>query len=181
MDKEKIKVTSADIGKKVIYRQAWMQPENFEHGVITNFNDSYVFVRYGHETQSKSTRYDDLVYEDVKVEPKPTYWKDLWHSYGYFLKLFLESIVECINQLFNIIGYLLCLVLLPCMELARYWKEKPFWIKLRFQHRLSHLKKISSLETTKNLLDHYQSDPLYTWSIQQIDQRIRKLQIQGKD
>jgi len=32
-----------------------------EHGVITSVNDSYVFVRYGRDINSKATRAEDLL------------------------------------------------------------------------------------------------------------------------
>lgn len=53
-----IKVTDADIGRAVIYRAA----PNFEpeQGVITSFNDKYVFVRYGSGLRGVATDPDDL-------------------------------------------------------------------------------------------------------------------------
>lgn len=44
--------TGDDIGRKVVYRG--------EEGVITSFNDSYVFVRYGSDFGVKATRREDL-------------------------------------------------------------------------------------------------------------------------
>jgi hypothetical protein len=41
-----------DIGRSVIYRTAESEPEE---GVITSFNGSYVFVRYGANQNSKAT------------------------------------------------------------------------------------------------------------------------------
>lgn len=47
-----------DIGRLVIYREI---PGHIrEQGVITSFNDGYVFVRYGSDTHSKATRREDL-------------------------------------------------------------------------------------------------------------------------
>lgn len=71
-----IEPTTQDIGRRVMY-----VPENrladpfdqvvfahrgvnsrvpVEEGVITSFNSSYVFVRYGAEPASKATRREDL-------------------------------------------------------------------------------------------------------------------------
>lgn len=59
MSKEQeIKVTKKDIGRLVIYNPGYKT----EEGVITSFNDTYVFVRYGSEVQSKATYYRDLKY-----------------------------------------------------------------------------------------------------------------------
>lgn len=53
-----IKVTASDIGRGVVYRTA----PNFEpeQGVITSFNDKYVFVRYGNGLRGVATDPDDL-------------------------------------------------------------------------------------------------------------------------
>jgi hypothetical protein len=53
-----IKVAEADIGRAVVYRTA----PNFEpeQGIITSFNDKYVFVRYGLGSTSAATDPDDL-------------------------------------------------------------------------------------------------------------------------
>ena len=47
-----------DIGRQVVYRTA----PNFEpeEGVITSFNESHVFVRYGTSVTSQATNRDDL-------------------------------------------------------------------------------------------------------------------------
>jgi len=47
-----------DIGRKVVYRDrhGW----KVEEGVITSFNDTCVFVRFGDDTGSKGTRREDL-------------------------------------------------------------------------------------------------------------------------
>ncbi len=43
-----IEPTQNDIGRKVIYRERGDFPgRKVEEGVITSFNDHYVFVRYG--------------------------------------------------------------------------------------------------------------------------------------
>lgn len=52
-----IEPTSKHIGCKVVYRNGLGQ---FEDGVITSFNDHYVFVRYGADAHSKATRREDL-------------------------------------------------------------------------------------------------------------------------
>jgi hypothetical protein len=48
----------ADIGRKVVYRDpgGWKVDE----GVISSFNDTCVFVRYGTDTGWKGTRREDL-------------------------------------------------------------------------------------------------------------------------
>ena len=55
-----INPTEKDIGRKVYYKRDWMRPEDYDYGVITSFNDTYVFVRYCNQTHSKSTRREDL-------------------------------------------------------------------------------------------------------------------------
>ncbi len=53
------KLTSSHIGRTVIYTpRHW--GGRLEEGVITNFNDRYIFVRYGKESDSKATSPDDL-------------------------------------------------------------------------------------------------------------------------
>lgn len=47
-----------DIGRKVIYRDR--SGAKVEEGVITSFNEHYVFVRYGADQGSKGTRPEDL-------------------------------------------------------------------------------------------------------------------------
>ena len=49
------------IGRKVVY-QPFKNCDNncLEYGVITSVNDTYVFVRYGNDVNSKSTRPEDL-------------------------------------------------------------------------------------------------------------------------
>lgn len=49
--------TAADIGRLVIYRRGEYYGEE---GQITDFNDTYVFVRYADDRHSKATRYQDL-------------------------------------------------------------------------------------------------------------------------
>ena len=53
-----IKPTDADVGRAVVYRTA---PQYLpEQGVITSFNDKYVFVRYGAKINSEATDPSDL-------------------------------------------------------------------------------------------------------------------------
>lgn len=53
-----IEPTPSDIGRTVVYQdRGCMQ---IEEGVITSFNDAYVFVRYGSEHTPKATRRQDL-------------------------------------------------------------------------------------------------------------------------
>lgn len=49
----------SDIKRRVIYNKG---QGNQEEGVITSFNDSGVFVRYGSELHSKHTRREDLTW-----------------------------------------------------------------------------------------------------------------------
>jgi hypothetical protein len=47
-----------DIGRKVVYTTIWNDTR--EEGVITSFNNHFVFVRYGSDINSKATRREDL-------------------------------------------------------------------------------------------------------------------------
>jgi hypothetical protein len=53
-----IEVTEKDIGRKVVYTSRG--GETKEEGVITSFNDSYIFVRYGNKCNSQATHRRDL-------------------------------------------------------------------------------------------------------------------------
>ena len=55
-----IKPTEKDIGRNVYYKKR--TPE-YEFGVITSFNSSYVFVRYDGGNHSQATRREDLEWE----------------------------------------------------------------------------------------------------------------------
>lgn len=46
-----------DIGRMVVYTPPYA---NREQGIITSFNDHYVFVRYGNSLQGIATRRQDL-------------------------------------------------------------------------------------------------------------------------
>lgn len=56
----------SDLGRAVVYYPPWTdgwprQPAPPpEDGVITSFNQSYVFVRYNGDSASKATRREDL-------------------------------------------------------------------------------------------------------------------------
>lgn len=54
-----IEPTEGDLGRRVIYRPrhttAW-----WEEGVVTSFNERYVFVRYGTQTTSMATLCEEL-------------------------------------------------------------------------------------------------------------------------
>lgn len=50
-------IQNDDVGRKVIYRPAH---GDIEEGVITSFNSSYVFVRFGNDVTSKACRLDQL-------------------------------------------------------------------------------------------------------------------------
>lgn len=51
------KLSNTDIGRKVIYKSHHC---DVEEGVITSFNDSFVFVKYGTGSTSQATRREDL-------------------------------------------------------------------------------------------------------------------------
>lgn len=55
-----INPTNEDIGRKVIYRS--FGGDVIEEGVITSFSESWVFVRYGSNTQSAGTHRSNLEY-----------------------------------------------------------------------------------------------------------------------
>ena len=57
---------AADIGRKVVYRDrtGW----KVEEGVITSFNDTCVFVRYGADTGSRATRREDLDWLEARPD-----------------------------------------------------------------------------------------------------------------
>lgn len=50
---------TVDVGRKVVYRARHPSAE-LEEGIITSFNDTCVFVRYGADSGSKGTRREDL-------------------------------------------------------------------------------------------------------------------------
>lgn len=60
-----IEVTINDIGRVVIYRAHHPGAER-EEGVITSFNDTCVFVRYGRDKHSKGTARRDLEWAHKK-------------------------------------------------------------------------------------------------------------------
>jgi hypothetical protein len=47
-----------DIGRKVVYRDRYGW--KVEEGVITSFNDTNVFIRFGDDTGSKGTQRENL-------------------------------------------------------------------------------------------------------------------------
>lgn len=63
--------TAEDIGRKVIYRD-WcggnLRGAKIEEGVITSFNDSFVFVRYGTGSTSAATSREDLEWSHRQPE-----------------------------------------------------------------------------------------------------------------
>lgn len=52
-----INPTKEDIGKSVVYIVALRK---YEYGIITSFNNQYVFVKYTGDNYSKATRREDL-------------------------------------------------------------------------------------------------------------------------
>ena len=57
-----IEPKQSDIGRKVIYRVHCTAKA--EEGVITRFNEKYVFVRFGKEEESAVTTRDQLEWKD---------------------------------------------------------------------------------------------------------------------
>ena len=57
---ERIEPTTEDIGRAVVYHP---HVGTTERGVITSFNDHYVFVRYGSASTSQATSRRDLSWE----------------------------------------------------------------------------------------------------------------------
>lgn len=56
-----IKPATELIGSKVVYRPFEnSSPSLWEEGVITSFNDSFVFVRFGNDVNSKACKKEDL-------------------------------------------------------------------------------------------------------------------------
>lgn len=52
-----------EIGRKVIYTPfVGCDPDMREEGVITSFNEKFVFVRYGNDVNSKATNPEDIEY-----------------------------------------------------------------------------------------------------------------------
>ena len=65
-----INPTEADLDRKVYYTGNHNGP--IEEGVITWFNDSVVFVRYGKDAGSKATKREDLEWERPQETPAPS-------------------------------------------------------------------------------------------------------------
>lgn len=63
-----IEPSIADIGRSVVYR-GHHPGAKLEEGVITSFNDHYVFVRYGADKASKATKREDLEWGASPQEP----------------------------------------------------------------------------------------------------------------
>ena len=58
-----IEPKQSDIGRNVIYRVH--SNAKAEEGVITRFNEKYVFVRFGKEEQSAVTTREQLEWQDA--------------------------------------------------------------------------------------------------------------------
>jgi len=54
------KLTDNDKGRMVIYKKGL--PHGNEEGVITSWNNTYIFVCYGNDKGSKATRPEDLCF-----------------------------------------------------------------------------------------------------------------------
>jgi hypothetical protein len=59
-----IKPNQSDVGRKVVYRVHGSAKT--EEGVITRFNEKYVFVRFGKEEKSAVTTRDELEWKDAR-------------------------------------------------------------------------------------------------------------------
>lgn len=55
-----------DEGRRVVYVVRRV-PRHADVGVVTSWNDKYVFVRYGGDVGSKATRREDLHWEEETV------------------------------------------------------------------------------------------------------------------
>lgn len=59
-------VTNKDVGRRVIYTEPVDHPHRkVEPGIITSFNEHYVFVRYRAGLTSAATRREDLAWADA--------------------------------------------------------------------------------------------------------------------
>ncbi len=58
-------LTEADIGRSVIYKRT------NEEGIITSYNDRYVFVRYAGDLHSKATHPKDLIWTNSGKNSTP--------------------------------------------------------------------------------------------------------------
>ena len=59
-----IEPTQADIGRGVVYLDDHGQPATRQYGVISSFNDAFVFVRFGrHGTTAQACNRTDLEWE----------------------------------------------------------------------------------------------------------------------
>ena len=58
-----IEPKQSDIGRKVIYR---VHSAEAVEGVITSFNEKYVFVRFGKEEESAVTTREQLEWQDAR-------------------------------------------------------------------------------------------------------------------
>ncbi len=56
-----IRPTPDDVGRAVVYK-ATGSLDPVEEGVITSYNEQFVFVRYDRDLGSKATRREDLVW-----------------------------------------------------------------------------------------------------------------------
>lgn len=58
-----INPTEKDIGRNVVYQSShWSNREIKKEGIITNFNETMVFVKYEPNTQPKATLRSDLTW-----------------------------------------------------------------------------------------------------------------------
>lgn len=72
---------SNNIGFPVIYTPfKGCDESQLEIGIITRVTDNYVAVRYGNETTSKSTYYEDLELIDFNTAPKRSKLKNYRHK-----------------------------------------------------------------------------------------------------
>ena len=64
-----------DIGRQIIYREHGDHAGRIvEAGVLTSFNGSYAFVRYGDQAKSKATEFRDLVWP-IRVYSDHQSWR----------------------------------------------------------------------------------------------------------
>lgn len=62
-----IEPSKEDVGRGVVYHPSHWAAAPREDGVITSFNDRYVFVRFGKELNGKATLREDLTWLNKRL------------------------------------------------------------------------------------------------------------------
>jgi hypothetical protein len=74
-------ITKKDIGRMVLYTAPFPGSEP-EEGVITSYNSSYIFVKFGKQITSKACRYQNLDFAH-KEEGKPAEGSGVIKTYSF--------------------------------------------------------------------------------------------------